>query len=156
MKEKSGFNTGRIWAILNGQKRYIPRIDNSYIEKREPIVEEIPQKKVSPMVTYEKIKEFPSKSNPSKSYWVSKRNDGVLTCNCPAWANNTSGDRTCRHTLTVALEFAKMGKEVSGTSDINVVTSPGNGGAGGMGTVVINKTDGEDTFNGELKRKIRI
>jgi hypothetical protein len=47
---------------------------------------------------------FKSNSHPGKFYRVKykKYNDGwKLTCNCPAWIYNHSGDRTCKHTKMV-------------------------------------------------------
>jgi hypothetical protein len=40
------------------------------------------------------LADYPSSSNPGRSYHIIRGNDGV-TCDCPAWRFNTA--RTCKH-----------------------------------------------------------
>lgn len=49
------------------------------------------------MKYYNFVTKVQSKSNPDKVYTVKLRNDGLLTCNCPAWIYNIRRDRTCKH-----------------------------------------------------------
>ena len=50
---------------------------------------------------YRSVRDFPSKSNPSKSYTVSIDEDGELSCTCPAWTFKKGSQRTCRHVQEV-------------------------------------------------------
>ena len=52
--------------------------------------------------------EFPSHSNPNKTYQVKWKKYGgkiILSCNCPVWIFNQRGDRTCSHTDEVQSEI---------------------------------------------------
>lgn len=44
-------------------------------------------------------------SDPDKKYKIKQKENGQLTCNCPAWIFNHSGDRRCKH--IDAIEHAK-------------------------------------------------
>ncbi len=46
---------------------------------------------------YRSVRDFPSKSNPSKSYTVSVDEVGELSCTCPAWTFKKGAQRTCKH-----------------------------------------------------------
>ena len=73
------------------------------------------------------LKEYPSKSNPSKSYQIIQSNDGVVYCSCPAWkfAGGDTSKRWCKHlemyTNGVADDTKKKFKEavISG-SDVTL------------------------------------
>lgn len=45
--------------------------------------------------------QMPSFSNPKKHYTVSLHGSGGYSCDCPAWVYNHSGDRLCKHILTL-------------------------------------------------------
>jgi hypothetical protein len=49
------------------------------------------------MTDYNFVCEVASESNPQKKYSVKMREDGLLTCNCPAWIYNHRRNRTCKH-----------------------------------------------------------
>ena len=51
--------------------------------------------------SYRPVRDFPSKSNPSKSYTVSVDEEGKLSCNCPAWTFKKGEERTCKHVQAV-------------------------------------------------------
>ncbi len=52
--------------------------------------------------SYTKVASFPSSSNPSKTYTVSKDEEGALSCDCPAWKfKKGEGSRTCKHVQAV-------------------------------------------------------
>ena len=36
-------------------------------------------------------------SEANKKYTIKKKDDGTLTCSCPAWIFNHSGNRNCKH-----------------------------------------------------------
>jgi len=36
-------------------------------------------------------------TDPKKKYTIKQKENGQLTCNCPAWIFNHSGDRKCKH-----------------------------------------------------------
>lgn len=71
------------------------------------------------MKTYKIIlKEFPSKSNPHKSYTISMDSDGNLSCNYRAWINKSdleakrTGKRTCKHVRDI--EASGFGSDTDG------------------------------------------
>lgn len=71
------------------------------------------------MKYYNFVTEVQSKSNPDKSYTVKMRDDGVLTCNCPAWIYNIRRDRTCKHVDEVrraGFTADEKGKFITGTT----------------------------------------
>jgi hypothetical protein len=43
--------------------------------------------------------EYPSKSNPSKSYHISQDSNGIVWCDCPSWrfAGGDTSKRWCKH-----------------------------------------------------------
>jgi len=51
--------------------------------------------------SYRPVRDFPSKSNPGKSYTVSMDEEGNLSCNCPAWTFKKGDERTCKHVQAV-------------------------------------------------------
>jgi len=40
-------------------------------------------------------------TDPGKVYTLKMTHDGHITCNCPSWVFNQSGDRQCKHTRAV-------------------------------------------------------
>lgn len=89
------------------------------------------------MIQYETVRTFSSKSKKDKVYTVKRRNDGMLTCDCPVWVFNRQGDRTCYHTVTTLLSCSVIPSE-----NLSFLKQK-------------EKNPIKKMENGELKRKIR-
>lgn len=57
-----------------------------------------------------RIYEFASNTRPDTRYRTMLHPDGHLTCNCPGWTYNRSGNRTCRHTNRIQEILAGEGQ----------------------------------------------
>ena len=60
------------------------------------------------------IREWPSSSNPSRSYQLIEGHDGVVYCSCPAWRFSKERPRICKHMKQWAETIATQGKALLG------------------------------------------